>query len=145
MTVREWMTERGKSFGTREEAVQACVSELSVGRAVAFRRYNEVVSSPSPPRDVARTPKKSRGITVSELIEKLDVPSRIRTSAESLGDRMLTDEELRAEFMPDVSKAKFMTVVRHHVFAENRIQSESTWYWGTAQSCDLIREHINAF
>ena len=147
LTIRQWMRTEGVKFKTRAECVDQCVAVFACTRAAANSRYRDEVAPMTAlegGREARR--KRAKGLTVGALIRQLDHPGRLLEGGRELGDRMLTDEEARREFLPDLSRTKFSAMVREFGFVDHRVQApgDNVWYWGSAESVSLIRDTVDA-
>ena len=146
-TIREWMRSEGNKYPDRKACVEACMEALGCTKASAQNRYTQVVSVKRNADEAGHPPsQKSYGRTVFNLIKRIDIHSRIKDAVWRLGNRMLTDDEFRQEFLPDISKTKFMAVVRRNGgFDANRVQSENKWYWGTDENVAMVKKHLESY
>jgi len=146
-TIRQWMRAEGHNYPDRKSCVLACMEALGCKKQSAESRYTQVISVQKNADEAGHPPpQKSNGRSVFNLIKKIDLLSRVEDSLLRLGDRMLTDEEFRLEFLPDTSKTKFMKVIKSQGgFPKNRVQSENKWYWGRDENIAMVKQHLDAY
>lgn len=139
MTVREWLQANGGRYGSKEETIQACMSELGVGRRVIQRRIHSAVVHSRPAATQSTVVAISTGgLTREQARMRHDTPARLAASLDAFivglkDDNMREESEVLRACKVASSEAEYWQqttaqpkYARHYGYTERNVR-----LWGT--------------